>query len=1576
MRQKARTRPTGPDVRAQGLDTATLGRSICQHISVKGFCIIDPEVEEEYLDSVLADISAVDEQGRFVSLPAGIVEGLLGKEGSCRVADVGVTTEHAMVSVFTESFVRDGAALRYFDDEFSRYANLLFAHLALAKIPVTSRSSSLLHEAAKPKSEGPALTEEVCSKWLRVMSSHRLICIWCLGPENGTLELKPWDEDAESMQVSMRPGRLVIARADALHHRFSSVGCAYCLTCFFNNIVAAEQEPVSPCGFALQQWAKERMTRYKQSTVQEQRYMEMPRDWEEKINREMVNTQRIALRTACTKQPGTEDTLGFALAMNSGPDYALSVPMMRWEHEMVYEDDIMAWQNGKTCCMHGAFIEGIELFDCTAFRISRAEASGMDPGHRLTLETGYEALVKDGYRANTLMNSRGGVYVANPPPVEWAMTPKDISAGGVCGGGGSIACGRFSFVHGLKGPCISVDVEGASSLVVVNYACANLSWTGGWEPIPFALCNSWNLQLNPAPYVHLSSCGLLSPKGRTFAFDASACGYIRGDCVTSIVLKAGNVEGEAENELGYLAGSATNQSGRRSHLAAPDCLALQEVIHEALRQTQITGLDVDAVESCADGKILDDSLEATAFARAYRPQGTLNVDDTAPLGIISAKSGVGNQLEAAGISQILKVILGSRAAAFHPTPHLRIVNPHIDIEMCERNAIIAGESLDFRLPSTYTGILNRSMAGTNCHAIVFAKVPSEVYRPRKAIQAPYKEAVQPILFWPKGGGALAEDMQPRMGYSIMGTFTRWRPQPMQMEGPGVYGATIILSENRWERFQIAVDGDTGRVLHPILPQGDKCCPVAGPEAVLQILSWHIEGRPKDAMQAEDLPDTSQQKQLTIGDSSAWTVIVPDELPSFDDQTAVAGDRFRVRLHVQGRWRMVDWEKLPKDEETDTPADRAFRASLDGLVGTYQVVGSWTMNDCQVQLFLFASANCWIVRVSGHAALFCWHLWPVPVLTATVAQPPRGSDYVDAAGEKCSASAWLAEQRECLNLAPDAGGWHSTKLWMPKFHIAWWDLAGEIPYTGKLLGGNGGSPTAVRLRALLEAGGASFYDDDRRNFLKSPMVSLVAIGGVPVRPTSTDTLEMLYGDTVVPVPLEGIRKSLRNQMGMTAMFSYLNRRAVPAEEMWEVVAGLGHFSVGHAAHLSFVLVGHSCAVENEINSQRDVVHLGRLTVARTRAQKDPPLVVQLPELLPAYKELRQKVEECILAEVDKRPKSKSISIQDWQEALYLGWPSAKAHVAVLTGSLRNLQKLVSSIDDEGKEAEYRALLWQIAVACHILLPDMFPDPSTKFKWRPPDHMGAVIFSRRPSSTCTELRHRGAGGAREARRLKGASGQVTIPVSGDQQFHLLRNEDRIEPGAKAFALLKELGVDDGFERFCIPRFERQAEAGEDMMKVSWECVSTDAPVPEELALLHLRRKYMVRLCFGSWSNHSYKMAWQGSYFRLFLELNELAKVSFVIYEDGQTSRCLFPSVKDANPHETHELQGPGPATEGLFWTIGAHEKDQAVNGSRYELRLHLAEGGVPMSVDWVRVKSTKGLEDAAANGNFVAWLPAAS
>ena len=128
---------------------------------------------------------------------------------------------------------------------------------------------------------------------------------------------------------------------------------------------------------------------------------------------------------------------------------------------------------------------------------------------------------------------------------------------------------------------------------------------------------------------------------------------------------------DEDHVLGQLAGSATNQSGRRCHMTAPDCMALQEVVHEVMRQTQISALDVDAVESFADGKVLDDCLEATALARAYRPQGTLHSETAAPLGIVCAKSGAGNQLEAMGLSQIVKAVLAARSASIHPTPHLR-----------------------------------------------------------------------------------------------------------------------------------------------------------------------------------------------------------------------------------------------------------------------------------------------------------------------------------------------------------------------------------------------------------------------------------------------------------------------------------------------------------------------------------------------------------------------------------------------------------------------------------------------------------------------------------------------------------------------------------------------------------------------------------------------------------------------------------------------------------------------------------------------------------------------------------------
>lgn len=308
MGKKAvRQPPTRPDVRTEGLEPVTLGRSVAQSLSVKGFCVIDPSVQDDHLENVLGDISMVEEQGRFAAVPAAVLEGLLGATGSSRVADVGVSPQDALVSLHADSFPRDGGSLRHFDSELTRYANLLSPFLAQAGMPVSCRSSALLHEAAKPKGDGPVLTEEACMRWLKLFGVHRVMCIWCLGPENGDLVLAPFGDEAQEIKVTMRPGRLVLARADAVSHKMSSVGCAYCLTCFLcNGNPAGEsyQDPFTPCGMALKHWADSRMERFKDATVQEKRYIDMPRELEEKANREKFNAQRIALRTCCAKQPG------------------------------------------------------------------------------------------------------------------------------------------------------------------------------------------------------------------------------------------------------------------------------------------------------------------------------------------------------------------------------------------------------------------------------------------------------------------------------------------------------------------------------------------------------------------------------------------------------------------------------------------------------------------------------------------------------------------------------------------------------------------------------------------------------------------------------------------------------------------------------------------------------------------------------------------------------------------------------------------------------------------------------------------------------------------------------------------------------------------------------------------------------------------------------------------------------------------------------------------------------------------------------------------------------------------------
>lgn len=138
---------------------------------------------------------------------------------------------------------------------------------------------------------------------------------------------------------------------------------------------------------------------------------------------------------------------------------------------------------------------------------------------------------------------------------------------------------------------------------------------------------------------------------------------------------------------------------------------------------------------------------------------------------------------------------------------------------------------------------------------------------------------------------------------------------------------MTLSENRWESFQILLDGDPGKVLHPPAPNSFKGTTVVGPDGAMRFDCWTIdatiykgeEHEPADAPEEGILVAGTGQKLLTMVDVGA-------------EDFGEAGDLYEVKLHVSGKWRMVTWEKMEKDKN--------MRPSPSIATSQYHICCSW------------------------------------------------------------------------------------------------------------------------------------------------------------------------------------------------------------------------------------------------------------------------------------------------------------------------------------------------------------------------------------------------------------------------------------------------------------------------------------------------------------------------------------------------------------------------------------------------------------------------------------------------------------
>jgi acyl transferase domain-containing protein len=178
----------------------------------------------------------------------------------------------------------------------------------------------------------------------------------------------------------------------------------------------------------------------------------------------------------------------------------------------------------------------------------------MDPQQRCLLETVYEGVESAGYSIAQLQGSTTGVFVGAT-----CFDYQFISMRGLdclpqyyaTGGSMAILANRVSYFFDWRGPSLAIDTACSSSLVALHQAVLSLR-SGETD---MAVAAGANLILGPELFIAYSNVcctisrvycyiatnkyklNMLSPNGRSYMWDSSADGYVRGEGFASVILK-------------------------------------------------------------------------------------------------------------------------------------------------------------------------------------------------------------------------------------------------------------------------------------------------------------------------------------------------------------------------------------------------------------------------------------------------------------------------------------------------------------------------------------------------------------------------------------------------------------------------------------------------------------------------------------------------------------------------------------------------------------------------------------------------------------------------------------------------------------------------------------------------------------------------------------------------------------------------------------------------------------------------------------------------------------------------------